>query len=64
MSYLVGYGAVAPLLLLLPFYLIDLFDLTNGAFKVGFGASVAVVVFRCIMGKHSSALVVCFVLVG
>ena len=53
--YLLGYGGVIPLLLVLPFWLIEWLDLRNVAFILCVGGSnPAMLLFRCIEAMHGT----------
>jgi hypothetical protein len=56
MSYLIGYGVVMPALLAVPYELARWLGMRNMSMLVGFAASMAIVVFRCMMGKSYSVL--------
>ena len=54
-TYLLGYGVVIPLLLILPFWLIEWFDLHNNALILCVGGSnPAMLVFRCLEAMHGT----------
>jgi hypothetical protein len=53
-AYLVGYGFVCPILLYLPFFLINLLDLRNTAFKLASVLGPSLLVFRTLEAMHGT----------